>query len=47
MIWDRETEAGAHVGPGRPAAQKAVDKTTAGFAGWSARVTRWFQIVRS
>ena len=36
MIWNRETEAEARVGPGRPAAQKAIDKTTAGFAGWSA-----------
>jgi hypothetical protein len=36
MIWNRKTEAEARVGPGRPAAQKAIDKTTAGFAGWSA-----------
>jgi hypothetical protein len=36
MIWNRETEAGARVGPGRLAAQKAIDKATAGFARRSA-----------
>jgi hypothetical protein len=35
MIWNREMEAEARVGPGRPAAQKTIDKTTAGFARWS------------
>ena len=37
MIWNRETKAEARVGPGRPAAQKGIDKTTSGFAGWSAK----------
>ena len=30
------TEAEARVGPGKPAAQKAINKTIAGFAGWNA-----------
>jgi len=36
IIWNRETEAEARVCPCRPAAQKAIDKTTTGFAGLSA-----------
>jgi hypothetical protein len=35
MFWNRETEVEARVGPGRQAAPKAIDKTTAGFARWS------------
>jgi hypothetical protein len=33
VTWNRETEEKVRVGPGRPEAQKAIDKTTAGFAG--------------
>jgi hypothetical protein len=36
MIWNRKTEAEACVVLGRSAAQKAIDQTTADFAGWSA-----------
>jgi len=35
MIWNRETEAGARSGPGRPAAQMAIGKIAACFARWS------------
>jgi hypothetical protein len=34
VIWNRETKAEARVGPGRPASQKAIEKTAVGFARW-------------